>query len=450
MRTETAAVVHPRTPRVGVSWPSITIILLYLFSLHAYLPVPIPGNAIPFGVAIVIAAGIFLVDNQKWPTQVVRLLVAISAIASIGIVTGPSARAFLGQRVVTTGFFAASLFAAIVIYQEMKMWPATTMRRLFGCISIVLIVGALFEVFTPVKQISDAFRSAVALKGVLYTADLRDLMDTGIIRPKFFSLEPSILASGVGLTALLWLMLAYDDRWRMVKFAALIVGGFAIIRSPTVLVYFPAGIFVAYLSAQPGEARGINYTRRMLIVVGLGVLCLPLIYVLAEQLMAERLQKILAGRDASTLVRLLLPPLLTWRVLTDNPLFGIGLGGKNAIIHETLGTVMGLRLNPSYLIETGGIEGVFPIPAIEYWATFGLLGGTIILVFLRRLLRLLTSHDAVAILFSILCMSLAGGYVGGTYFWSACALLVVTSHVRWRDTQRITNAPSRPELMYDK
>jgi hypothetical protein len=111
---------------------------------------------------------------------------------------------------------------------------------------------------------------------------------------------------------------------------------------------------------------------------------------------------------------------------------------------------MGLRLNPSYLIETGGIEGVFPIPAIEYWATFGLLGGTIILVFLRRLLRLLTSHDAVAILFSILCMSLAGGYVGGTYFWSACALLVVTSHVRWRDTQRITNAPSRPELMYDK
>jgi hypothetical protein len=414
-----------------------------LFCLHAYLSIPVGEATIPFGAAIVVALSISLAKGQKWNSQVVLLVLLILAVASLGIIFGPHAKAFLVQRILTTGYFLASLFVALVTYYNLYQWPRETLRRFFGTIAIVLLIGAILEQLTPLKDISNAFRTAVSSHGV-YNEDLRDLSEAGIIRPKLFALEPSILAQGIGITSLLWLMLAHDQPWKFVKFTTLILGGLVIVRSPSLFVFFPAGLFATYLWRQPGSARQIRIFRRIVISTLAAIVSAPILYLIISTFMSGRLQKVLAGTDQSTIARLVVPPYLTWDVLSHHPLFGMGLGGKNAIVDKTLNVALGFHLDVRQLIMYGGIKELFPLPILEYWATFGLLGGGLIFYCLRKLQQIMAPQDGFLILFIIACFSLTGSYVGGAYFWSVCALLGATSYVRWQTSAKpfLRSAPS--------
>ncbi len=157
---------------------------------------------------------------------------------------------------------------------------------------------------------------------------------------------------------------------------------------------------------QPGVGKRIKLFKRIFFSGIVTLLTAPRLFFIIKQVMAARLEKMIAGTDQSTIARLVIPPYLTWHVLSQDPLFGMGLGGKNAIVDTTLGVVLGLHLDVRELILFGGIKELFPIPVLEYWATFGLLGGALILYYLRKLQLMLAPHDGVPILVAIIFMSL--------------------------------------------
>jgi hypothetical protein len=281
---------------------TMLLVLLLIFSIYTYLPLPLGHKtSIPFGVSLILATVLCVIRDQKWDDRVIFLLGCVVFIGYTGTITGPHAEDYFFQRVGTTSYFMASLFISVVVFYEFATWPPKTLRRFFGITALVLVIGAVLEVYTPVKAVSDFYRTTTGVEGSVYDADLRDLLDTGIVRPKFFSREPSILSQSIGFTALLWLMLARGDKYRFLKFTAVVFAGVAVCRSPTLLALFPGGLFVAFLSKEPGqEARRRNLARRIWLLSIVGVVTLLLLLLVARSVMEHRFTHIEAGKDTSS------------------------------------------------------------------------------------------------------------------------------------------------------
>lgn len=419
---------HQKREPTRATW---LVVCLILFALHSYLALPVAGTSIPFGVAMVLCVLLFLLHPRKWSQAVVGLVALIVMIVFAGVVTGPSAEAFLGQRLLSTCYFIASLVCAIVLQRELRTWPAKTLARLFGYTALVLLIGAAIELFTPIRALSDSFREATALRGVLYQATARDIAETGMVRPMFFAQEPSILAQSIGISILVWLIAGGTDRGRALKFSLFLCAALAIVRSPILLLYYPALIWL-YLSPE-ARGRAQRVSNRVLVAIALMLIGVPILLFVMAQSMAPRFERFVSGSDASAAVRLAVPIYLASDVLRDYPVFGIGLGGKNAITSKTVAAIERVGQDTSKLMDKDASRHHFGNTFLEFLATFGLLAGAVILYLLIKIQRRLAPGDGKLLFVAVGSMCLAGNYVGGMYFWSACALLAAAAFARRRD-----------------
>jgi hypothetical protein len=209
------------------------------------------------------------------------------------------------------------------------------------------------------------------------------------------------------------------------------------------LLYYPPAIFFSFLARQPNSPNNADFTKRLLNVSLVALVTLPLLYLVTRGILHARITKVIAGSDHSTIVRLIVPPLLTIAILRDYPLFGMGLGGLHAVVDTTLRILQRVGLDPYLFLYSGDAARAFPITALQYWATFGLLGGSAIFYFLRQLQKIIAPNDGVAILVAILFISLAGDFVAAAPFTCTCSLLAAASYVRWRDASEIKDRRSR-------
>jgi hypothetical protein len=133
---------------------------------------------------------------------------------------------------------------------------------------------------------------------------------------------------------------------------------------------------------------------------------------------------------------------MAYHCLTTYPLFGLGLGGGNAVGDETLKIVASMGIPPKHFVQSGEAGHLFPNLVLEYWATFGVIGGAAISYFLRRLQRLVAGKDGAVILVVVLLLSFNSGFVGGAFFWTQCALLAAVSFVRWLPAKAAAPLPA--------
>ncbi len=185
----------------------------------------------------------------------------------------------------------------------------------------------------------------------------------------------------------------------------------------------------------------------MLVGLALGVGAVFL-YVALTTVLSERLDVILAGSDDSFTIRVIAPIKIAWETITRYPIFGAGIGGREAIIDILLQTYLPIvmRIDIIYNRLLVGITSVFWL----HWIFFGLVGGSLALLAIVKLMRCLSGGPLMFPAIVILGFShTMGAYVGPRY-WSIFFIVLAATYLAGRPasapekkTRRIAAAVGR-------
>lgn len=289
----------------------------------------------------------------------------------------------------------------------------------FGLIALItLLVGALLELFTPIRQISDSFRNAFYGSFRAYSGDARDILEHGgLVRPKFFASEPSYLALYGGLSFLAAFLTARSPRRRSLTLFLLALFAVAV-RSPSLI-----GPMAATASFYCLAAFSIRWRERFSISSGelwasMTVVVLALAYItfsaFGDDTGQGRLAQMASGRDNSFLIRVGVPSRIMLDVVNLSPLFGTGIGG-NEPINDIILRIFANNVSDFYYLYDSLSMNIGSTP-ISHWTYFGILGGIVILLLYNLLVYINISPHSTR-LFWILYIPY-GVSVGGYSFHS--------------------------------
>lgn len=284
--------------------------------------------------------------------------------------------------------FAQLVVAILSAYCMFIVFILSSRERLvrwFSVMLAVLIVGSFLERFQIVRDMSDAFRQMLYPEKLLYSADHRDILSYGAVRPRFFAREPSIVGIGAGLLiAMIFLLIRARFVVRVGGALLLSLICIIIMRSPTI-IFFPAVVFYGGLALRPGDQGKYSWFVAVGMVVSLIGLSFLLVYGTGLAGLSSR--AILGG--GSYVIRMFGPPLIWLETLRDHMMFGLGLGSFEALLpmaRNAYGAYGILALFPDIRTQRDGavlISNGF----WEYWIFFGLAGGALLIMLLIRLFR---------------------------------------------------------------
>ncbi|MFG1275637.1 hypothetical protein [Xanthobacter flavus] len=203
------------------------------------------------------------------------------------------------------------------------------MVRYFTALWIALIILATLERAAPVREIYDEITNIVytGMPRSIYSADVRDMELYSIIRPKIFSSEPSYAATTLSTISLL-ILFAIGEARRLRNFAIYLgmqVVQYIVAPSQTSIFFVAA---VALFIFWPKKVRLVHVVGAAMVIALVSILLLP------------SYSDILAGSSGdapfshqltgSFFGRITAGPLLFMKVALTDPLFGVGVGNKNA------------------------------------------------------------------------------------------------------------------------
>ena len=333
------------------------------------------------------------------------------------------------QRLISSVLLLYAIWVGYAVFLGLSVMGQRKTSRMFMAILLLLIVGSLLELYGGLRPVSDAFRRAANTWRAIYDSDARDLSNYGGLRPNFFASEPSVLGILAGYSLLFWFLSSSTFRSRRLAIAAVLAMlAFAIIRSPTVLVCLAAVVFF-YFSER---FAGPKLSRARCAALGS---CALLLNLLAPVMIAATTEY---GQTGSFLLRALGPPIVAGAVLQDSPLFGVGLGGREALMKGVLSgySSSGAFAQFPHLWE-GAVSGTMSTNHLitnqfwEFWIYFGLAGGVLMIFAIWRVLgRLRVPNRSLVLCASALILTTSGG-INAPMGWVGMFSIAVLYRNHW-------------------
>lgn len=422
------------------------LVLLFLLGVYLGVAVKLPGG-IPVPDVIAGLAGCLLLLTQVRRMEE-RHLIAIFGVLvlyAVTVLAAPDYR-YLIERFKGFIQLSYSVLIGYAFFLVATRYRRSRLARIFLVFSILILIGCALENYTPLKSLSDNFRGWAFNSGV-YSADLRDQLFYGRVRPKLFTSEPSIVAFMFALFSFAWYVLA-RSRGKILVFLAMVGAGYFVIRGPSLLLgvaLVPAYELLLASRRGPSDNAHLDFGRAAG-AIALAVLIVGAAIPLVHALYANRLEAIFSGEDPSFFSRVIAPPLVAFKVIAAHPIAGAGLTGWEFIdvpTHQVYATAPWFSSNYRFGGAALSITNFFWL----HWIFLGLFWGGIMLVALSLMLR---SLAVPSIAFCWITWAVfgqgAGSYVGPrawTVLFLAAVIAVI--HERSRAQETVTQIPLVPD-----
>ena len=346
-------------------------------------------------------------------------LFLLIAIALISVVFGYG-ESYMGDRFKSWILFVYTISMAYAMRLELGRANNRDISWFTGWLLFGILAAAIFEVLGPLQPLSDAFRAWNSPR--IYTANDRDLILAGFLRPKVFTQEPSYAAIAVAVFSFAWYN-STTNRHKHFWIGLTTSIAIFLFRSPTSLIAI-APIALLFLNRvfkkQGGRQRALIIFFALFVFLVLSTVG----YFVIISFLDARSNAGGSFGDQSLKVRLISPPRIAARIIGEAPFLGAGIGGREAILPQILVVFSEMGIETSFL--SASIEDSIPNAFWEHWIYFGgiggVIGGAVILFFFRQLAG---SLGFVSILFLFLLFNSMGAY-SAPRIWSFSILAVIS------------------------
>jgi len=402
------------------------LFVLFLLGIHSRLRL-FSGETllIPFVIAFIIGMIFCFIHIPKYLNQRFKIVFLLILFFAASIFWGPDA---LNPLILKEKFLAfiqifTSIIISYAIFWELKKYDKIFLSKIFLFLIFFFLFGALIEILTPLKFLMEDIMKPMYPPNAFYYSFLesidRDSSYYLFYRPKFLTSEPSYLGETVSLLIIFW-RLSTNIQFKNYFYMIFFFISFLIIRSPVLFALIPIYFIINYIYESSKKTFLISFGNILLLI---------LLSVFSFNLMEERINQASYGLDNSLTMRIIAPTLITYEVLNQYPLFGVGIEAKEATENIILEKFSELGL-ADYL-KANNIELELLIHknhsySLKFFAYFGILGLSIIILFLRKIML---QHGVEKPLFIFLILFILGftqGNVTGintwTYFFIFCRL----------------------------
>ncbi len=403
------------------------LVLCSLFGLYSQIPLYLGVVQIPNILGL--ASGAILLGLNVNQVQIphIKSIFMLLTVAFVSILFAPQFYDFLPARTLALAQLFASIVAGYGLFLEFHKAPARRAAKIFLSFCIIILVGSLLEVASPLRG------AITAVTAYLWEYDfsnqlIRDLKIAGFARPTFLTSEPSHVAKGIVLFAIAFMILNPAGRTAFWT-GMILVAGIAIIRSPSIAVGIPM-IFIVYWYAHRKYLGSLERGKRsrqaifLLILIGAPAATGALI------LLTERINEVLSGSDYSTTVRLLAATRIGLEAAFRDPVTGVGLGGYEAAEALIIGIL--LESGVPYLEASTNWRLLINNGIGAHLLYFGFLMLPFYIFNFYRLLEHLSAGNGAMLFLLTLCLCFVEGSIYSPRFVVYYFILAAASHISFR------------------
>ncbi|WP_437229270.1 hypothetical protein SH661x_001351 [Planctomicrobium sp. SH661] len=354
---------------------------LYLIGLYTTLSVNVGGVEV-LGVLSILAAVLLVLLNYHrggslailFSLQLLACAVVSTALCYVQV---PPTMEAITENIKSLCQLSSSLICFLSPTVWLSSYHTRTVNRLFFWICLGLLLVATLETVVPVvRTVSDNFRKRCYSDDRRYDSSERDERQYGLVRPTFFTQEPSHLAKFYAFVLLSYLLTS-ASRYRYAAYGLLVMAGLVVLRSPSLVAAVPLGLIVVLSRMRVQNAMPILTSGGLLVVV-FG-------YVAATQVFSERILEVSEGKDLSSFQRIVGPYKLIYETLAQYPMFGAGVGGREVIVDIILDVYEQFSGRTDMVrFVLSDLSFVITNAFAELWIYLGIVGGSFFLWQLYR------------------------------------------------------------------
>ena len=411
---------------------------LCLIGIYTNFAVQVGSIWVP-GIPVVIGALLLLpfLRSSQWLWWLMLFLV-------MSLVAGGSGMEFFRIRLDSWIQVTVAISCAHVILCSMQ-FPRAVKKTLFSWLVFIVVGVTLEKFFPPFRELSDTFRRIIFEGRWIYDDPGRDMRDYGFIRPKLFTQEPSHVAKSFVIFGTGWYVLSsFRSRFTLLLVCTAIVT--LCLGSPIVLLVIPLAWFVNRVAA----GRAVSS------IVVAGVPLLGLAAVLLSRLFSARFTGIRNGTDASFFARYQGPYEVAIRTLGEHPIFGVGIGAKEALWKEIYAVYSSI-FERSWLYRH--YVEILSNAFANSFSFFGIAGALIFYFLIAKWMMDFGVPAKVSLPVVILFLQLDGS-LEGLRMWGSIAVILGSYSMavmhrgessgapvpRGPDARRLNGAPTRSQL----
>ena len=347
--------------------------------------------------------GFFFLLDCKLSLRVFRVFVGMVLCVFASIILVPSVVALFSERVTGAVQIVFSIFVFFVSSEVYKKSNKSLFISILSFFWFFLVVMSILEFLGLTNDVVNDVRYFIYNKSI-YESSMRDIIQYGVVRPITLMREPAHLALLLSVLSMV-ISLSY----RKYGFFLIVISFFVvlyIVRSPLVIL-MPAAYFSILLFMYEGSR-----SRKALLFFFILIVAVAFI-ISGMSLFQSRIVNIMDGVDFSAASRLISPPLVTFNVLMDYPIFGLGPTADSFMyfyvydVFQNLGFDYQLKVFDEAVISKRVTNYLF-----LNFIYFGLLGGFFIISMLWVYFRFDLSKTAS---FSVLTVFFIFGFGIGSY-----------------------------------
>ena len=290
---------------------------LCLAGIYTNFAVKVGGFWVP-GVPV-IAGAIFLVPHMR--IRNLFWLGWLMFFLTVSLVAGGSGAEFFDDRLTSWLQIIVALGCAHIMLCALD-YPETVRKTLFLWMMFIVVGVILETTFSPIRDFSDAFRHLAFEGRFIYDDAGRDLQVYGFVRPKLFTQEPSHVSKAFVVFGAGWYVLSSRRRLTLLLICSILATLF--LGSPFVLLALPLAWFLERMASG----------RPVSSIVAAGLPVLGIFAIVLTKLFSTRLTLILSGNDISFFSRFQGPFEVALKTIGQYPIFGVGIGAKEALWGE--------------------------------------------------------------------------------------------------------------------
>ncbi|SFG19892.1 hypothetical protein SAMN05518801_11023 [Novosphingobium sp. CF614] len=397
------------------------------------------------GLILTIFGTIAFVLHVGTGKDIPAALTMIGAVCLWGLTIpfSPAPDKFASEEMKSLVLLVSSVVCSLGVFFEIRRVKRVNLSIMMTIITTILITFSYAEIYiSPFRELSDSVRNWLYAGRYSYSADDRDLLISGVIRPKLFTQEPSHLAKAISI-ALAGSVILSRNRFRYVFGFIGFILAFLAIRSPTMLLS-PAVVIAstAVRRIKFGERQKIRSTSLFILVVG-AVCMLSFLPQIASLLPFERAQMIANNEDVSTVTRSTGPMLVAYETAKKYPIAGAGIGGRELVSDIQFDVYSNFKSYDLERLKDGAGYIGWGNAFFEMLTYCGIIMGIIILPAMLVGMRIFNPSISFLFLIFFLVFNFDGGFPTSrpwSYFSILLAMLAVS---RSTSSVVVPRAPAR-------
>ena len=402
----------------------IGLVVAYLIGMHTNLDIAYHGNLICTNVLCGVFGLILLYRNRHHiRTANIAFVAGMVTISTISIILCPKPEAWLhGVRGMLQ--LSYSCVMATGIYLELKQWSRSGLAKLFGILLAIMTIGPVLEIYTPVKNISNAYRDTFYYKDLdsgqdVYDADsefgnARDLAISSHIRPSFFTQEPSYVALTFLISLVVWYKVTSPHWSRDLIYAAALGISIYAIHSPILV-----GAIPIWIVGRPFSIGRI-WTISIIAIVG---------SILIGTLFSQRFDFSSDADDKSAAFRVTIPYILACRTLQEYPITGVGIGCVEVYDKDIHLICLNAGASLEYMMSQTPINTALCNAFLVMIVYFGAVLTVLMILLFGYLIDTIGGRQFLYVGVAMIVMMNAQGSFVNVRLWTHFCLLLAVSYV---------------------